>query len=551
MSVISATHDGITLNAARGITKQNHPQLPRYAYLFPVLANDDSKSLIPGTSPEETREFLANFATLMSDIPGTSRSKLPAVYTYFGQFLNHDSSAPIGSTLPNSEVSANGDTIVVGQDLPGIDKMIRPFSIDLILAAVRNQHDTPYMLNSLYGAGPFSNEASSLALYVPGGIKFALGETFRFDIEKLRLLFKFPESVKQAASPRPDLKRDSTKNLAVIADQRNDENLIISQLHLAFLLFHNKAVDALRPQYADDRKLFAAARALVTWHYQWLVLHDYLEKLALPRYLTQALNGSGLHKNGAAMPMEFTTAAFRFGHSMVSDQYDFNANFGTGGKEATSASLVELFNFTSRGQMNSTAETNKQLPDFWVADWTRLTKATDQSFGGTDLIDTRIGEHMIGMNTPNLASGRLEHRSIVSRNILRGFHRRIPAGQHLAEALNTAYLPAALHVPIISNPAVLALLPEPARQFATRSGFTHTPAWLYFLAEAQTLAAGRQLGPAASCIIAETIVGVMRANGQSVLNVPGGWTPQKSPLRTTNRQPIDTIVNFLRFAGVM
>jgi len=67
---------------------------------------------------------------------------------------------------------------------------------------------------------------------------------------------------------------------ALIADRRSDENLILSQLHLALMLLHNKAVSALEPQFPDPARLLRSRRVgLLTRHYHWLILHDYLPRL--------------------------------------------------------------------------------------------------------------------------------------------------------------------------------------------------------------------------------------------------------------------------------
>jgi heme peroxidase len=78
---------------------------------------------------------------------------------------------------------------------------------------------------------------------------------------------------------RYDVPRDANNN-AIIGDSRNDENVIISQFHLAVLRFHNAVVDYLRgrPEFAraSAKRVFQMAQRMVRWHYQWIVIHEYL-----------------------------------------------------------------------------------------------------------------------------------------------------------------------------------------------------------------------------------------------------------------------------------
>ena len=63
---------------------------------------------------------------------------------------------------------------------------------------------------------------------------------------------------------------------AIIADPRNDQTLIILQLHVAMQKFHNRLVDVLRMQQVPRSAVFESARRLARWHYQWMVIHEFL-----------------------------------------------------------------------------------------------------------------------------------------------------------------------------------------------------------------------------------------------------------------------------------
>ena len=106
---------------------------------------------------------------------------------------------------------------------------------------------------------------------------------------------------------------------ALIADSRNDENMIIAQLHLAFLKFHNAMV--------DRGMNFEEARRATINHYQWVVVHDFLPRVLHPDYADAVLNATSnkFFKPGNPddpnLPIEWAVAGYRFGHSMVRQAY--------------------------------------------------------------------------------------------------------------------------------------------------------------------------------------------------------------------------------------
>ena len=154
---------------------------------------------------------------------------------------------------------------------------------------------------------------------------------------------------------------------AFIADARNDENLILAQFHTAVLRFHNAVVDWLTVNEPNDYngcqksapQLFGQAQQLTRWHYQWLVVNDFLKTIAMSGIVDSILLGGPNHyamRNGEAyMPLEFSVAAYRFGHTMVRAAYDHNRNFGRPGNVAPSASFDLLFAFTGNGSQRDRA----------------------------------------------------------------------------------------------------------------------------------------------------------------------------------------------------
>ena len=119
---------------------------------------------------------------------------------------------------------------------------------------------------------------------------------------------------------------------ALIGDPRNDENLILSQLHLLFLKFHNRCLDT------GLAKTLAQAQRLTRWHFQWVIVNDFLKAVVGAELVSQVLQGSPpkpkidfykpVDANRPMMPIEYAVAAFRFGHSMVRGRYTLNAAGG-------------------------------------------------------------------------------------------------------------------------------------------------------------------------------------------------------------------------------
>ena len=187
--------------------------------------------------------------------------------------------------------------------------------------------------------------------------------------------------------PRPLEPEDRT--VPLIGDGRNDENLIVAQFHVAFLRFHNAVVEWVlnnAPYPQDDRELFERARDLVRWHYQWLVGHDYLRTVTLPGVVDKVLLGGNRHfgpRDGEVyMPLEFSVAAYRFGHSMVRGFYDYNRNFGR--KDGGPGAVIPFAPFRLVFAVTGSARPEPfngggtlTLPFNWVIEWNRFVAKGD------------------------------------------------------------------------------------------------------------------------------------------------------------------------------
>jgi hypothetical protein len=249
-----------------------------------------------------------------------------AGFTYLGQFIDHDLTFDKTALMEGADVS------------PADLEQGRSPALDL---------------DSLYGLGP---QDPGSAKFYSDGLHLKMGSadggppTKGFDL------------------PRRGTGNAVSRRKAVIPDPRNDENLAVAQLHLAFIRFHNRVVDSL-PASVPPAQRFNQARKLVVKHYQWMIRSDYLPKICEPSVVTDVFkNGRKAFEVGAppnsmpTMPLEFSVAAFRLGHSMIRADYSWNRNF-------PDATLDQLFDFSG---LSGDLGGGDRLPSIWIADFRRL-----------------------------------------------------------------------------------------------------------------------------------------------------------------------------------
>jgi hypothetical protein len=396
--------------------------------------------------------------------------------TFMGQFMDHD--------------------MTFDQNSP-LGKPASP-------AATPNGRTPSFDLDSVYGAGP----VGSPQLYEPG------------DRAKLRV---------ESGGLFEDLPR-MADGTAVIADPRNDENLIISGLQSAFLLFHNRVVDRLRVGGGTDTaELYTQARRLTTWHYQWLVVHEFL-----PLFVGQPMvddvfaRGGRFYRPGrgeAYIPVEFQGAAYRFGHSMVRPSYRANLA-GDNGKP-----FFGLIFDSSQPASDDPADLRGgfRAPRRFIG-WQTFFDFGDGQVKHNKRIDSKISTPLFQLPLSAIAS----HSGptvLPVRTLLRQITWELPSGQTLAKQMGAASLGAA--------------------DLDELRGFglgleRSTPLWYYVLKEAELTEDGLHLGPVGGRLVAEVIVGLLRADPNSYLSYDPGWRPSLPA-----RDPGDfRMTDFLTLAGV-
>ncbi|WP_328470261.1 LysM peptidoglycan-binding domain-containing protein [Actinoplanes sp. NBC_00393] len=449
--------------------------------LFPTLQEDEA-NLLP-RSPDTPARLKALGATMEDADRRGEDSPIPAAYTYLGQFIDHD------ITLEAQQPGLGSGTMA---EL--LDPNMAPLQLADIRNALRNLRTATLDLDSLYG------------LPAPRiGDKLGVGPVV--NLPQTGPPFDRPPGKSDDNDlPREPESDDITHDrAALIGDPRNDENTIVSQLHVAFLKAHNALV--------DQGLSFSAARRVLRQHYQHIVVHDFLKRVADPEIVDDIVtNGNRWfdpYADAFFMPLEFAVAGYRFGHSMVRGTYNFNLNF-------PNATLEQLFTFTAlSGQLGG----SPRLPENWIIQWERIIGDAGQKTRRIDTNLARVGGRALfnlqtvdGQTETPPDAGRL-----AVRNLLRGYRLRLPTGQAVA---------ALLGVPVMGKDDLLAAAGTPAQRAALEAGDfqSRTPLWYYVLAEAQHFNGGAHLGPVGSTLVAEVLVGLVRRSEDSILKLPA-WHP--------------------------
>jgi Animal haem peroxidase len=394
--------------------------------------------------------------------------------TFVGQFIDHDITFDIGSRLgqpTDPEDAVNGRTAVLD-------------------------------LDSVYGGGP----VASPQLYDP------------VDKAKLKV---------ESSGLFEDLPR-AADGSAILGDPRNDEHVILAGLHAAFLRFHNNAVDKLRQDGYAEAEVFGRARQLTTWHYHWLVVHEFLPLFAGQPLVDDILaNGRRFYRprvGRAVIPVEFQGACYRFGHSMVRPSYRANLAGDLG-----RPFFGMIFDPAGQGQADPVdLRGGARAPRRFVG-WQTFFDFGDGQVKPNKRIDTKLSTPLFNLPLGAIASHD-PPTALPQRTLLRHLTWKLPSGQRIAQAMG---------LPVLSGEALSEL-----KSFGV--GFEKsTPLFYYVLKEAELMQDGLQLGPVGGGIVAGVLIGLLKSDPASYLEAQPVWQPTLQ-----NPGPGFRMVDFLAFAGV-
>jgi Animal haem peroxidase len=285
----------------------------------------------------------------------------------------------------------------------------------------------------------------------------------------------------------------NAEGVALIGDPRNDVHVLVSQMQVGMIKAHNRLVELARERGVAGTEVFDVARRETIWHYQWVIVNDYLPRLVGPELVGSVLDDGPRFYRPAGeprIPLEFADAAFRYGHSQVRDSFELNMYSGP------LRLFPDLVGF-------------RPVPAELAVDWTRLYDVKGaRPAQRAKLIDGRLARSLIEL--PVAITGEVElgaYHSLAGRDLARGNAYGLPSGEAVAEAMGEA--------PLGDDPLGLR----------AAGWWGETPLWLYFLAESARRGRGEQLGPCGGRIVAEVLIGILEADRGSYRANEPSWTP--------------------------
>jgi hypothetical protein len=424
-------------------------------------------------------------------------------YTYFSQFVGHDLTydpTPLEGPYLDPERTSN--------------------------------HRTPYFdLDHVYGGGP--KHSPNLYRGEPGAEIFKLGAT----------------------TPTGYLRdlpiEDGIILVGDLQDTRNLDNLILRQLHVLLLKFHNEAIKQLSAtpptvvgvEHPGSGTIFKRAQRLVRWHYQWIVRHDLLPRIlhtSVWNRQGRGIRGQSHFKDGFSIPIEFSLAAFRFGHSMVRNAYGLNCRQ----KRVTLPELMALGHKPS------------PLPDDFMIEWGRFFDGLPGSgpVASSSFIDTAIAAplHDLSPSIIRLCSKMersAEPARLPVRTLLRGARAQLPSGQEVADALIKQGE---------IKPQDRLTTAQLTQDTCNHSGSVlrdvglqaSTPLFYYLLKEAEIIGRGLTLGPIGSYIVAAVIEGVLEADPDGYMSVVGeNWKLPLWQFPSGIQRKVNSLIRIIQLVG--
>lgn len=439
----------------------------RFGRLFPHLP--------PFLPPDKALESLAAQMHEPPSVPGEEdgfdNPDIAAGFTYFGQFIDHDLTFD-----PTSLLGRVNDP-----------------------DALEDFRTPRFDLDSVYGRSPDD-------------------EPFLYDKDSVHLL------IGRNAAGEEDLPRNAN-GAALLGDPLNDENEILSQLTLGILKYHNHVVDVLPADVpCDDR--FREANRIVRWHYQWAVIHDFLETVLCVTKVPRGPRLPRWWRRHPFMPVEFSVGAYRFGHSMVRGEYELN----------DAVQDVPIFAQDPTPDLRG----GRERPPGHVIQWARFFEFPESSLDTqrSRKIDTKLAFGLSILPDVVIPGEIRGIYDLAERDLKRGKALGLPSGQAIARALGIP------EKDILTGDALGPLPPGLRKVFGT-----HTPLFFYVPKEAEALNGGRHLGPVGGRIVVEVFLALLHADPASYVRVEPNFRPKAGQFGAP-QDGVFRMVDLLRFAGV-
>ena len=374
-----------------------------------------------------------------TDDDAASLGSEAAGWPFFGQYIAHDITA----------------------DRSSLQSHVDP-------SQLRNARSPQLNLESLYGGGPAGNP----------------------------YLFERDDSAKllTGADGRDVLR--NYEGIAIIGDPRNDSHVFMSQMHLAFVRAHNDFVDLVRSEGPPESEVFETAARELRWHYQTVVLREFLPLLVGPELVASLLAEGPRYyrpRGDPFIPLEFADAAYRYGHSQIRHKYVLND------RSEPVRIFPELMGF-------------QPVDPHYTIDWTRVFDSPSRPPAArAKKIDGRLVGALIALPVAVAGDAEVpELHSLAVRDLERGQGVGLPSGEAVARYLNEE--------PLDAN--------EIGAEEAGWPG--ETPLWYYILREADIRSSGNRLGPVGARIVGDVLMGLLDLDMSSVRHAPAGWQPRSS-----------------------
>ncbi|MFC7132476.1 MULTISPECIES: peroxidase family protein [Salinibaculum] len=491
---------------------RSHRFSNRFAHLTPYDRAEEFLRALGGVGTDGDGDL---DGPMLGDPATEEAADVDAGIAFFGQFIDHEITFdPTSSLERENDPNALENFRTPALDLDsvyGSGPEVRPFLYDS-----REPHDAKLLTGPAADADPTDESAPRAARF---------GAT--------------------------DLQRNR-QGAALITDPRNDENVVISQLQLAFIKFHNRVVDYVRSGDGahlldEEESVYDTARRLVRWHYQWIVLHEFLPQICDGSVLDDIRSRGRSYflqsDSPVSIPVEFAGAAYRYGHSQIRDRYTVNddtedVQFFPGPDPENVRPVIDMMVAADGAGMTadnmgppadvSGASDAPNLNGFGpvgddlVVDWSYFFDHQPGTDGAGKVqparpIDAALPPALFLL--PFISEG---PKSLAARNLLRGKALGLPSGQALAEEMGIDPLDND-ELPLPGGQSFQEYL-----QSVYRGADTEAPLWLYVLAEAEHQEDGHRLGALGSRIVGEVIRGMVDADERAFVNEDPEWTPALS-----------------------
>lgn len=328
----------------------------------------------------------------------------------------------------------------------------------------------------------------------------------------------------------PDLPRH--KGQALIPDHRNDNSVVVAQLHLAVMKLHNAMLKRVEARGLRGRAAFDEAQRMVRWHYQYVVVED-----LLPRFVGPGAGRAALERCRArwrewqqamlappvspGVPLEFSVGAYRIGHATLRKAYRVNDEVGplplldplppaAGGAGARAARPPAARGARARNGQPTSLAGRKDLDPLLAVSWDRLLPVAGRE---KNLQYARTFGRTLARNLAAIPGG--PPAGLAERDLERGWKESLPSGQAVARRLG---------------------IPEP--QIVPGND----PLWYYAMLEVPP--GGRHVGPVAAAILCKVFLDVLHLDPTSYLSRQPSWKPSGL------QRPSDAFAHLLRTAGM-